>query len=227
MEIRCPICNTDNQIPPPAGPELEVSFNCANCHVAVTVDLPVNPQTEQPPETEDENELYGEPLKRHILKDLDNLPVQPQVVTNVQEVLADPDAGVDDLVTIIESDQSAATDVLKLTNSAYYGFQGSVSSIKQATVLLGFETLGYGFIHIIKHADHSDCRCGINCSFGIFIVETDIAAYNRRIQDFCSIRYSFAAFPESPEHFRIKRIAEIQTIGQAQRLCAHADEISG
>ena len=66
----------------------------------------------------------------------------PQVVPLVQDILANPNAVVDDLVKIIEADQGAAAMVLKLTNSAYYGLRGDVSSIRQAAVLLGFESLG-------------------------------------------------------------------------------------
>jgi HD-like signal output (HDOD) protein len=42
----------------------------------------------------------------------------------------------------MESDQAIAAKVLKMANSAYYGKSGKISSIHQASLLLGYQTLG-------------------------------------------------------------------------------------
>lgn len=73
---------------------------------------------------------------------MSNLPPMPQVVMKAQEVMADPKSSFKDLGTVIEADPAIAGRVLKLANSAYYGLRGMVSSIHQASVVLGFETLG-------------------------------------------------------------------------------------
>ena len=80
-------------------------------------------------------------LKRRIMMTLDDLPPMPEVVMRAQKVMADPDSNIEDLVVIIETDQSIAVRILKLINSAYYNMSGKVSSIRQACNLLGLRTL--------------------------------------------------------------------------------------
>jgi len=45
------------------------------------------------------------------------------------------------LAKVIETDQAIATKVLRMANSAYYGSVGGVSSVQQASVVLGTKTL--------------------------------------------------------------------------------------
>ncbi len=66
----------------------------------------------------------------------------PQVVIKAHQVMADPGSSFKELGAIIETDQAIAARVLKLANSAYYGLRGMVSSIHQASVVLGYEALG-------------------------------------------------------------------------------------
>jgi putative nucleotidyltransferase with HDIG domain len=66
----------------------------------------------------------------------------PQVVIKIQHLISDLNSDITDLSEIIESDQAVAAKVLKMANSAYYGTSGKISSIHQASVLLGYQTLG-------------------------------------------------------------------------------------
>ncbi len=87
------------------------------------------------------SERDAEQLKQRIMKTLDDLPSMPEVVTKAQEIMADPNSGVEDLAAIIETDQSIVVRILKLINSAYYGLGREISSIRQACALLGSRTL--------------------------------------------------------------------------------------
>ena len=80
-------------------------------------------------------------LKNRIMITLDDLPPMHEVVMKAQEIMADPGSDIEDLVAIIETDQSIAVRILKLINSAHYGLSGKVSSIRQACSLLGLRTL--------------------------------------------------------------------------------------
>jgi hypothetical protein len=51
-----------------------------------------------------------------------------------------PDSNMKGLVKVIEVEQSISARVLRLANSTYYGLSGKVSSIQQASVLLGYKT---------------------------------------------------------------------------------------
>ena len=86
-------------------------------------------------------EQDAQQLKNRILKSLVDLPPMHEVVTKAQEIMADPNSNMEDLVAIIETDQSMVVKILKLMNSAYYGLSREVSSVRQACGLLGFQAL--------------------------------------------------------------------------------------
>jgi putative nucleotidyltransferase with HDIG domain len=85
---------------------------------------------------------YQEELKSRIIQTIKDLPPMPQVVIKIQHLISDLNSDITDLAKIIESDQAVAAKVLKMTNSAYYGMSGKISSIHQASVLLGYQVLG-------------------------------------------------------------------------------------
>ncbi len=95
---------------------------------------PSTARTAQPPR--------GAALKRIILRKMEDLPPMPQIVIKAREVMADPNAGINDLVKLFEKDQSIVTKVLRLGNSAYYGVSGKIATVKHAAVSLGLKTLG-------------------------------------------------------------------------------------
>ena len=81
-------------------------------------------------------------LKSRIIQSIKDLPPMPQVVVKIQHLISDLNSDVTDLAAIIESDQAVAAKVLKMANSAYFGMSGKISSIHQASILLGYQTLG-------------------------------------------------------------------------------------
>ena len=70
-----------------------------------------------------------------------DLPTLPAVVLRVMQMLEDPLCSGADLSRVVASDPALAARVLKLSNSAYYGFRQKISSVPQAVTLLGFATL--------------------------------------------------------------------------------------
>ena len=83
-----------------------------------------------------------EDLKKSIIASIKDLPPMPQVVIKIQQLIADLNSDTSKLAGIIESDQAIAAKVLKMANSAFYGMSGKISSIHQASLLLGYQTLG-------------------------------------------------------------------------------------
>jgi putative nucleotidyltransferase with HDIG domain len=67
-----------------------------------------------------------------------DLPTLPSVLGKILATAADPDASALDLGQHIAADQSLSATLLKLVNSAYYGFYRQISSVTQAIVMLGF-----------------------------------------------------------------------------------------
>ncbi|HEO70260.1 MAG TPA: HDOD domain-containing protein, partial [Candidatus Hydrogenedentes bacterium] len=66
------------------------------------------------------------------------LPTLPSVLGRIFATVADPDASALDLGRHIAADQSLSATLLKLVNSAYYGFSRRIDSVTTAIVMLGF-----------------------------------------------------------------------------------------
>lgn len=65
----------------------------------------------------------------------------PEVVTKVSELVQNPKSSAAQLSKVISHDPGLTSKVLKLVNSAYYGFPKQISSIQHAIMILGFTTM--------------------------------------------------------------------------------------
>lgn len=72
---------------------------------------------------------------------VEDLPSLPLVVTQVLKLTADPDSTPEDLNQVITTDQNLTAKVLRLANSAYYGFARRIGTVTEAVILLGFNTI--------------------------------------------------------------------------------------
>ncbi|MGA6926874.1 MAG: HDOD domain-containing protein [Desulfosarcina sp.] len=157
MKVVCENCSKSFELPDnrlPTGKR--VSFPCPVCTSKITLDLrdstepdPTEPAAGDPagkvvytPIAEKSSEdLKGGDLKRKILNSIKDLPPMPKIIYKAREVMANPISGFKEIAEVIETDQAIAAKVLQVANSAYYGLSGMVSSIHQATVVLGHKTL--------------------------------------------------------------------------------------
>jgi len=73
--------------------------------------------------------------------DIDSLPTLPIIATQIMGCLNDPNSSVQDVADIILKDQSLSAKLLKLVNSAFYGFPKRIGTISHAISILGFETV--------------------------------------------------------------------------------------
>ena len=73
-----------------------------------------------------------------ILAQVDDIPTLPMTVTEVLRIVDTPDCSAARLSSLVLSDPALAARVLRLANSAYYGFPRTVSAVLQAITLLGF-----------------------------------------------------------------------------------------
>ncbi|CAB1063851.1 HDIG domain protein [Olavius sp. associated proteobacterium Delta 1] len=103
-----------------------------------------------------------EELKYRIIQSIKDLPPMPQVVIDLQHIISDPNSDISHLTGVIETDQAIAAKVLKMANSAFYGMSGKISSIHQASILLGYHTLG----EIVTMAGTADILSGSMPGYG-------------------------------------------------------------
>jgi putative nucleotidyltransferase with HDIG domain len=72
-----------------------------------------------------------------ILKAVEEIPPFPQVVLKAFSLLKDPEVSASELVDVIQYDPIITTRILKVCNSASFGFAGEIDSLHKALVLLG------------------------------------------------------------------------------------------
>ncbi len=76
-----------------------------------------------------------------IVKSIESLPPLPESVQEIQRVFNSGDVEIMTLVKIIESDPILTADILALCNAPLYSFSKTISSISQATTLLGITNI--------------------------------------------------------------------------------------
>lgn len=64
-----------------------------------------------------------------------------QVIIHLIAVINDPDSSAKDLKDIIEKDPPLSARLLKIANSAYYGFRRRISKIQDAIIGIGFDAV--------------------------------------------------------------------------------------
>lgn len=69
------------------------------------------------------------------------IPTLSTVVTQLFEVLNDPDSSIDQASKIIKNDQTLVAKILRLINSAAYGLGRKITSLDESIRLLGFSTI--------------------------------------------------------------------------------------
>jgi putative nucleotidyltransferase with HDIG domain len=72
-----------------------------------------------------------------ILAQVATVPSLPAVVCRLQDYLDDPEVNFDHLARAIECDPGLTANVLQLANSAYFGWQGGIGSVRDAISRLG------------------------------------------------------------------------------------------
>jgi HD-like signal output (HDOD) protein len=79
-------------------------------------------------------------LQRFIGK-IRDLPTLPQTVLRITELINDPRSSARELAGVISEDQVLTARLLRLVNSAFYGFPQRVTTVTSAVVLLGFDAI--------------------------------------------------------------------------------------
>jgi len=76
-----------------------------------------------------------------ILALVKHVPPFPKVAHRVAEMLRDPEVSATALTEVIQYDQVITANVLKICNAAYFGLPRKVSSLEEALIIVGNDTL--------------------------------------------------------------------------------------
>jgi len=83
----------------------------------------------------------SEILWKKVMSEAENLPALPDIVNKVLEQIDNPNSNPKDFQEIISKDPVLTAKVLKMSNSAYYGYSREIATISEAIIILGLDTL--------------------------------------------------------------------------------------
>ena len=86
-------------------------------------------------------ELEARNRLRLIVNRTTDLTPLKSVATKAIQLAEDERSAAMDLATVISSDQALTSKLLKLSNSAYYGYARRISNVREAVILLGMRTV--------------------------------------------------------------------------------------
>lgn len=78
---------------------------------------------------------------RRVVERIQNLPTLPVVVTQILKLVNSRESDANDVQSILARDQSLTTKIMRLVNSSFYGYAGKITTLQQAVVILGFDTI--------------------------------------------------------------------------------------
>ncbi len=84
---------------------------------------------------------FDEQYFQELFGNVSNLPTLPVVVTRLVSLVEDPETTAQDVNRVITQDPSLTAKVLKIVNSAFYGFSREISTVTEAVVILGFDAI--------------------------------------------------------------------------------------
>jgi HD-like signal output (HDOD) protein len=141
MKVTCQGCRkafvvADEKIPE----DKAVKVHCPVCRSVIRIR---RPETGREPSAEAgaPDRLTGDALMEKILKTSKAMPPMPQILAKATRIIHDETKGFQDIAEVLETDQAMATRVLRIANSPYYGLTVPASSVRQASALLGSQTL--------------------------------------------------------------------------------------
>lgn len=76
-----------------------------------------------------------------VINKIKELPTLPIVIMRLLNTIQQPNSSAEDFAQIIMRDPSMAVNLLKLANSAFYGHSRKISTITEAIVIIGMDTL--------------------------------------------------------------------------------------
>jgi putative nucleotidyltransferase with HDIG domain len=74
-----------------------------------------------------------------LLDRVDDLPPLPAVAAKVMGMAEDDRTSAMDMAQVLSTDQALTAKLIRISNSAYYGFARRISTVREAVVMLGFK----------------------------------------------------------------------------------------
>jgi HD-like signal output (HDOD) protein len=75
------------------------------------------------------------------LNRVETLPTLPSIASHIFKIASNPSSSAEDLTRVIMNDPPLTSKLLKIVNSAFYGFPQKIGTVKQVVVILGTEEI--------------------------------------------------------------------------------------
>lgn len=79
--------------------------------------------------------------EKKYIRDVDNLVPRPDIALDVLNLAHDPNCSIPNLAKKIEKDPSLTANMLRVANSAYFGYMHKITSIRDIIIRLGMESI--------------------------------------------------------------------------------------
>jgi len=80
-------------------------------------------------------------IQNRILREVESFPSMPGSAPRLMELLDKEDVSAAEIESVVACDPGLTANILRLSNSAYFGFARKIASIRQAIVVLGMRQL--------------------------------------------------------------------------------------
>ena len=96
-----------------------------------------NPDAGEVPVVKPDKIDFHQLIRRHILE----LPTLPMIFTKMNETIAKPNSSANDIARVISKDTTLSARLLRIVNSAFYGFPSKIDSVSRAVAIIGTRQL--------------------------------------------------------------------------------------
>lgn len=103
-------------------------------------------------------------VRSRVVAVVSDLPALPSVLHEVLLAIDSPDSTVEEVAALLERDAAISAKVLRLANSAFFGYEREVASVLSAVILIGLRQVGYVALslsvnaELARHAKHMDFK---------------------------------------------------------------------
>jgi hypothetical protein len=120
-----------------------------------------------------EDRLFVSGVLKKVREEKLHVPVLPQAALQISELLTDPNSDARAFAKVLEADPALSVDVLRIANSAYYGFTQQTTSVKDAVIRIGLTQLR-GLI-IVTHLQGKILKGGVFRREADWVVDLSMA----------------------------------------------------
>ncbi len=97
------------------------------------------------------------------IENIRELPTLPFIYSKLSKVISDGGSSAKDVGEIVAEDQALAGKMLRIVNSAFYGFPKKISSVSQSITIIGFNALknmvlSTSVIDLLKNGEGNGCN---------------------------------------------------------------------